>query len=127
MTYTAPTQAQKQSAMIHDHVEGSLRCRLVQILFCNLLRKKDISSDHMECKTSLVSRQGQDEVEGVRVVLVLKRWDEQVIQCVVAFQSELIADVESFDPQVFSWLHEVSWVFEVMDRCPVQAARESFF
>lgn len=125
MTNTAFTPNPDVLVTGKDQSEGGIRRHLVQILFCNLLRKKGISPEWLECRTALTSSRSRGE--GVHIKLVLKQWDDLIMKYAFALQLELVADIERFEPQVSSWLHEVSWQLEVDDSYPYVSVPDNTF
>jgi hypothetical protein len=101
-----------------DRSENGARRRLVQILFNNLLRKKGISPTWIECRTSLVFSRSSNRHDGLHVMLILRQWDDLIVKYSFALQAELVADIERFEPLIFSWLHGISWQLDVQETCP---------
>ena len=50
--------------------------------------------------------------------LVVRHWDERLMNHASAFQKEVLSDLKQFEPQAATWLHGVSWQLEVDDSCP---------
>lgn len=55
---------------------------------------------------------------GLHVRLLIKQWDQQLMNYALALQNELLADITRFEPQVAQWLHGISWQLEMADTCP---------
>ena len=101
---------------IEDGSENATRRQLVQVLLRDVLRRSGIPAHWIDCQMMLVSSRTRGP--GMYVRLVIKHWDEQLMTYAFAFQSELMRDIERFEPLAASWLHGISWQLDVADTCP---------
>lgn len=127
MAATALTTDFGQAVPEKDRSDNGARRRLVHILFNNLLRKKGISATWIECRTSLVFSRSSSRRDGLHVMLIIRQWDDLVMKYAFALQTELVADIERFEPDVTSWLQGLSWQLDVQDNCPHVSVPDNTF
>lgn len=101
---------------IQDGSESDMRRQLVQVLLRDLLRKHGMPGEWIDCQMLIVSSRTRGS--GMFVRLVVRHWDDRLMNYACAFQRELLTDIKRFEPQAASWLHGVSWQLEVDDSCP---------
>ncbi len=62
------------------------------------------------------------EPEGGRTFLhlrlVVRHWDERLFRYAVAFQTQLMTEIERIDPQARQWLLSIVWCFPLDMTCP---------
>lgn len=117
----AKRAAQSQSSRdnpltIEDGSENGTRRQLVQVLLRDVLRRSGIPAHWIECQMMLVSSRTRGP--GMYVRLVIKHWDERLLNYAFAFQKELTSDIARFEPKAADWLHGISWQLDVVDTCP---------
>jgi hypothetical protein len=64
---------------------------------------------------------------GMHVRLVMRQWDQRLLTYALAFQNDLMAAISRFEPKASTWLHGVSWEFNVGDTCPYPEMPEPAF
>ena len=50
--------------------------------------------------------------------LVVRHWDERLLRYAVAFQTQLMTEIERIDPQARQWLVSIVWCFPHDISCP---------
>ncbi len=110
---------------IEDGSENATRRQLVQVLLRDVLRKSGIPPEWIECQMLLVASRTRGQ--GMYVRLVIKHWDERLMNYLVAFQQTLITDIRRFEPNAEEWLYGISWQLDVDDQCPYPALPEKTF
>lgn len=110
---------------IVDGSENATRRQLVQVLLRDVLRRSGIPAHWIDCQMLLVS--SRTKGAGMYVRLVVKHWNQHLMNYANAFQKELLTDIERFDPQSRDWLHGISWQLEVGDSCPFTTLPEANF
>lgn len=101
---------------IEDNSDNGTRRQLVQTLLRECLRRNGIPTGWIECQMLVVNSRSRGP--GMYARLVLRHWDPRLLTYAYAFQKELLAAVSQFEPQSSTWLHGVSWEFNVGDSCP---------
>lgn len=112
---TPPADRDSQHT-IEDNSDNGMRRQLVQTLLRECLRRNGIPPGWIECQMLVVNSRSRGP--GMYARLVLRRWDPRLLTYAYAFQKELLAAVGQFEPQSSTWLHGVSWEFNVGDSCP---------
>lgn len=103
-------------ASIQDGSENATRQQMIQTLHRDLMRKHGIPLEWSACHTQvMVSR---TKGTGMAVVLVIKHWDERMMNHTFALQRALAADVIAFEPAAEQWLQGITWRLEVASTCP---------
>ncbi|MES2944175.1 MAG: hypothetical protein V4772_15000 [Pseudomonadota bacterium] len=110
---------------IVDGSENATRRQLVQVLLRDVLRRSGIPAPWIDCQMLLVS--SRTKGAGMYVRLVIKHWNQDLMNYANAFQKELLHDIEQFDPQSTTWLHGISWTLEVGNSCPFTSLPEADF
>ena len=121
----ATTAPRDNPATIQEGSESGLRRHLVQVLMRDLLRRHGIPPEWIDCQMMIVSSRSKGS--GMYIRLVVKHWDERLLNYANAFQKELLADLTQFEPQAAVWLHGVSWQLEVDGSCPYTALPDRSF
>ena len=103
-------------ASIQDGSENATRQQLIQTLHRDLMRKHGIPLEWTACHTQvMVSR---SKGTGMAVVLVVKHWDERMMNHTFALQRALASDIIAFEPAAEQWLQGITWRLEVASTCP---------
>lgn len=96
--------------------QAATRRELVRMLTRDSLRFSGIPDGWMESQVLLeLGRGGQTFIH---LRLVVKHWDERLLQYTAAFQRRLRAEIERFEPTAREWLLSITWQYEVDDECP---------
>lgn len=101
---------------IEDGSDNAVRRQLVQVLLRDLLRKHGIAPQWIELQMLVVSRSSRGA--GLYVRLIVRHWDDRLMNYASALQNTLMADIARFEPHASEWLHGISWQFEMTDSCP---------
>jgi hypothetical protein len=110
---------------IEDGSDNAMRRQLVQVLLRDLLRKHGIAPQWIELQMLVVSRSSRGS--GLYVRLVVRQWDERLMNYASALQTALLADIGRFEPNASDWLHGISWQFEMTDSCPYSTLPDKAF
>lgn len=103
-------------ASIQDGSENATRQQLIQTLHRELMRKNGIPVEWIACHTQvMVSR---SKGTGMSVVLVVRHWDERLMNYAFALQRTLAADIIQFESAAEQWLHGIAWRLDVASTCP---------
>ena len=110
------TNSRADLASVQDGSENGTRQQLVQTLHRDLMRKHGIPLEWTACHTQvMVSR---SKGTGMAVVLVIRQWDERLMNHTFAIQRALAADIIAFEPAAEQWLQGINWRLEVASTCP---------
>ena len=112
-------------ATIEDGSENAIRRQLVQMLLRDVLRRSGIPSEWIGCKMLLVFSGSRGH--GMYVRLTIKHWDQRLMDYTLAFQKELLTEIQRFEPQASTWLHGISWELEMAESCPYTALPNKAF
>ena len=112
----SPRDNRDSPVTIEDGSENATRRQLVQVLLRDVLRKSGIPPDWIECQMLLVASRTRGQ--GMYVRLVVRHWDERLMNYLVAFQQTLMNDIRRFEPNAEEWLHGISWQLDVGEQCP---------
>lgn len=110
---------------IEDNSDNGTRRQLVQVLLREGIRQHGIPPGWLECQMLVVSSRSRGP--GMHVRLVMRQWDQRLLTYALAFQNDLMAAITRFDPKAGTWLHGVSWEFNVADTCPYPEMPEPAF
>jgi hypothetical protein len=113
---TSPADNRDSQHTIEDNSDNGTRRQLVQMLLRECLRRNGIPLGWIECQMLVVNSRSRGP--GMYARLVLRHWDPRLLTYAYAFQKELLVAVTQFEPQSTTWLHGVSWEFNVGDSCP---------
>ena len=121
----APVSSRDNPLTIEDGSDNATRRQLVQVLLRDALRKYGIPLRWIDCQMMLVSSRSRGP--GMYVRLVVRQWDDRLLNYAHAFQTALMVEITRFEPQASQWLHGISWQLEVGDTCPYLAMPEKAF
>lgn len=103
-----------------------MRRQLVQVLLRDVLRRHGIPRHWIDCQMLVASSRSRGP--GMYVRLVVRQWDDRLMNYAFAFQNALLADIARFEPRATSdWLHGISWQLEVADTCPYPTMPDKSF
>lgn len=111
-----PTSARDNPLTIEDGSDNATRRQLVQVLLRDALRKYGIPPRWIDCQMLLVDSRSKGP--GMYVRLVVRQWDERLLDYAFAFQNALMVEITRFEPQASQWLHGISWQLDVAETCP---------
>lgn len=101
---------------VQDESDNATRHQLVQMLLRSLLRKHGIPAHWIELKILVVP--GKKQGLGMYVHLILRQWDERLVNYAQAFQNKLLAEITRYEPKCSEWLHGISWDMKMGKTCP---------
>ncbi|OOG38485.1 hypothetical protein [Polaromonas sp. A23] len=110
---------------IEDNSDNGTRRQLVQVLLREGVRQHGIPPGWLECQMLVVNSRSRGP--GMHVRLVMRQWDQRLLTYALAFQNDLMAAISRFEPKATTWLHGVSWEFNVGDTCPYPEMPEPMF
>ena len=109
-------ERQAETTALDVDPQAVTRRELVRMLTRDSLRFSGIPDGWIESQVLLeLGRGGQ---AFIHLRLVVKHWDERLLQYAVAFQRRLRSEVERFEPGAREWLLSITWQYEVDDQCP---------
>lgn len=111
-----PVSNRDNPLTIEDGSDNATRRQLVQVLLRDALRKYGIPPRWIDCQMMVVSSRSRGP--GMYVRLVVRQWDDRLLNYAHAFQTALMVEITRFEPQASQWLHGISWQLEVADTCP---------
>jgi hypothetical protein len=120
-----PVSSRDNPLTIEDGSDNATRRQLVQVLLRDALRKYGIPPRWIDCQMMLVSSRSRGP--GMYVRLVVRQWDDRLLNYAHAFQTALMVEITRFEPQASQWLHGISWQLEVADTCPHTAMPDKSF
>lgn len=121
----APGSSRDNPLTIEDGSDNATRRQLVQVLLRDALRKYGIPLRWIDCQVMLVSSRSRGP--GMYVRLVVRQWDDRLLNYAHAFQTALMVEITRFEPQAAQWLHGISWQLEVAETCPYRTMPEKAF
>ena len=121
----APVSSRDNPLTIEDGSDNATRRQLVQVLLRDALRKYGIPLRWIDCQMMLVSSRSRGP--GMYVRLIVRQWDDRLLNYAHAFQTALMVEITRFEPQASQWLHGISWQLEVADTCPHKSMPEKSF
>ena len=101
---------------IEDGSDNAMRRQLVQVLLRDLLRRHGIAPHWVELQMLMVSSSSRGA--GMYARLILRQWDDRLMNYAQALQNALLTEIARFEPQASDWLHGISWQLEMADSCP---------
>jgi hypothetical protein len=110
---------------IEDGSDNAMRRQLVQVLLRDILRKHGIAPHWIELQMLVISRSRRGA--GLYVRLIVRHWDERLMNHLSALQNTLLIDIARFEPNASDWLHGISWQFEITDSCPYTTLPDKTF
>lgn len=125
LRHKAPGPGGDNPSTIQEGSENAIRRQLVQVLLRDVIRKHGIPPQWIELQMLVVSSSSRGA--GLYVRLVIKQWDQRLMNYAMALQSELLADIARFEPQAAKWLHGISWQLEMADSCPYTVLPDKAF
>jgi hypothetical protein len=125
VTPRAPASSRDNPLTIEDGSDNATRRQLVQVLLRDALRKYGIPPRWIDCQMMLVSSRSRGP--GMYVRLVVRQWDDRLLNYAHAFQTALMVEITRFEPQASQWLHGISWQLEVADTCPYRTMPDKSF
>lgn len=111
-----PASNRDNPLTIEDGSDNATRRQLVQVLLRDALRKYGIPPRWIDCQMLLVNSRSKGP--GMYVRLVVREWDERLMDYAFAFQNALMVEITRFEPQAAHWLHGISWQLDIADTCP---------
>ncbi|WP_411878700.1 hypothetical protein [Polaromonas sp. YR568] len=111
-----PASARDNPLTIEDGSDNATRRQLVQVLLRDALRKYGIPPRWIDCQMLLVDSRSKGP--GMYVRLVVRQWDDRLMNYAFAFQNALMVEITRFEPQATQWLHGISWQLDVAETCP---------
>lgn len=120
-----PRDPRDNPVTIEDGSDNATRRQLVQVLMRDVMRRHGISSSWIECQLLVVASRTRGA--GLFVRLVVRHWDQRLINHMYAFQQTLMTDITRFEPRATDWLHGMSWQLEVEGSCPYTVLPEKAF
>ncbi len=120
-----PVSNRDNPLTIEDGSDNATRRQLVQVLLRDALRKYGIPPRWIDCQMMVVSSRSRGP--GMYVRLVVRQWDDRLLNYAHAFQTALMVEITRFEPQASQWLHGISWQLEVADTCPHKTMPEKSF
>lgn len=111
-----PASGRDNPLTIEDGSDNATRRQLVQVLLRDALRKYGIPPRWIDCQMLLVDSRSKGP--GMYVRLVVRQWDERLLDYAFAFQNALMVEITRFEPQASQWLHGISWQLDVAETCP---------
>jgi hypothetical protein len=112
----APASSRDNPLTIEDGSDNATRRQLVQVLLRDALRKYGIPPRWIDCQMLLVDSRSKGP--GMYVRLVVRQWDDRLMNYAFAFQNALMVEITRFEPQATQWLHGISWQLDVAETCP---------
>ena len=113
-----PSSRSHQSS-IQDESENATKAQLVQVTMRDVLRKSGIPPGWIECQ--IYANSSRSRGHGLYLRLVIRHWDDRLMQYTFAFQNELRAAIVQFEPKAEIWLQGISWQLDVLSTCPYPA------
>ena len=113
---TGPTANRDSPTTIQAGSENAIRRQLVQVLLRDVLRKHGIPAHWMELHMLVVSSNSRGP--GMYVRVVVKQWDQRLMNYAFALQNELMTDIARFEPRASEWLQGISWQLDMANTCP---------
>lgn len=110
---------------VQDESDHAKRDQLVQMLLHALLRKHGIPVHWVELHIQVVP--GKKQGLGMYLHLIVRHWDERLINHTQAFQNRLLADIRQYEPKCNEWLHGILWKLETTKSCPYTLLPEKPF
>ncbi len=120
-----PRDPRDNPVTIEDGTDNATRRQLVQVLMRDVMRRHGIPSQWIEGQLLIVASRSKGQ--GLFVRLVVRHWDQRLINHLYAFQQTLMTDITRFEPKATEWLHGMSWQLEVADTCPFPALPDKLF
>ena len=110
---------------VQNGSENATRQQLIQTLHRDLMRKHGIPFEWTACHTQVIVSRSKGT--GMAVVMVIKHWDERLMNHTFALQRALATDIIAFEPAAEQWLQGITWRLEVASTCPHISLPEKSF
>lgn len=120
-----PASSRDNPLTIEDGSDNATRRQLVQVLLRDALRKYGIPPRWIDCQMLLVNSRSRGP--GMYVRLVVREWDDRLMNYAFAFQNALMVEITRFEPQASQWLHGISWQLDVAQTCPHRSMPDKSF
>ena len=101
---------------VEDNSEIGMRSQLIHVLLRDALRRHGLPSHWIECQILQVASRRLGP--GISVRLIVRHWDDRLMQYLMAFESAFLTDVQRFEPNASQWLHGISWQIQPLNACP---------
>jgi hypothetical protein len=82
---------------------------LVRIVLRETMRRHAVPSEWIECRILPVVNSKRKA--GMHVQLIVRQGQSSLLTYIPAFQSSMMAEVETYDPRAWDWLLSISWQF----------------
>ena len=105
--------------------EAVNRQQLVMITVRDIVRVSGIPPEWIDCQTLNVASRRRGT--GLYIHMVINHWDERLLRLTCAFQGELKARMERFDPKAAVWVHGISWQMDMASSCPYTSLPDKNF
>ena len=111
-----PAQLPAATTAVEVDAQSATRRELVRMLTRDSLRFSGIPDGWVESQVLFeLVRPGQ---ACIHLRLVVRHWDERLLQYAAAFQRRLRSEIERFEPGAREWLLSIAWQYDVDDQCP---------
>ncbi len=110
---------------IEDNSEIGMRSQLIHVLLRDALRRYGMPAQWIECQILQVSSRRLGN--GMFVRLIVKHWDERLMQHLMAFEKAYLTDLKRFEPNASQWLHGISWQIQPLNACPYTTMPDKTF
>ncbi len=94
---------------------ASTRRELVRVMTRDTQRAAGIPDGWLEVHVLLELSRSQTFVH---LRLVVRHWDERLVKYQVAFQRQVLAAVERFEPDARQWIGSITWLYPDSNDCP---------
>ena len=106
----------KLEVKVPDHEAiASTRRELVRVMARDTQRAAGIPDGWLEIQVMLELSRGQTFIH---LRLVVRHWDERLVQHQVAFQRRVLKEVERFEPDARQWIGSITWLYPDDSDCP---------
>ncbi|MCY7307811.1 MAG: hypothetical protein LH632_17075 [Rhodoferax sp.] len=113
----APPQlgAPSDSRMPEQESVAGTRRELVRVMARDVQRAAGIPDGWLEMQVMPELSRGQTFIH---LRLVVRHWDERLVNLQVAFQRRVLAEVERFEPDARQWIGSITWLYPDDSDCP---------
>lgn len=112
-----PNSRNPQQSVLNDGSETATRSQLVQVVLRDLVRKSGMPPGWVQCQIQVINSRSRGK--GLYLRLIMRHWDERLLQYAFAFQKALLTDIVKYEPKATSWLQGIAWQLEVATTCPL--------
>jgi hypothetical protein len=99
-----------------DKSELGMRSQLIHVVLRSALRRHGLPSNWIECQ--VLQDSSRRSGAGLSVRLIVRHWDDRLMQHLLAFERAFRTDVERYEPSASQWLHGISWNIQPINECP---------